>query len=96
MKLSTLLRAKKNWCQNADARDSKGNSVGVLNPAAVCFCLSGALNKCYRPAGNRYWKAQSKLRNAVQSIGGGGIISFNDNAGTTFADIKKVVKLAGI
>jgi hypothetical protein len=96
MKLSTLLRAKKNWCQNADARDLKGYPVGALDPEAVCFCLSGALAKCYANNRTEYLRAFRKLTNAIDSIDGVGIVSFNDNGATTFADIKKVVKLAGI
>lgn len=31
------------WTRGADARDADGDTVGVRNAAAVCWCLKGAL-----------------------------------------------------
>lgn len=40
-----------NWTQGAMARDSDKMSVAELSPAAVCWCLLGAMIACNRQNG---------------------------------------------
>ena len=40
-----LLRAKSRWTKGTFARNRSGGHVGSDSPEAVCWCLSGAINK---------------------------------------------------
>ncbi len=48
MKMHELLATPNDWTQKAYARDINGQKLtDERDPKAVCFCLVGALNKCY-------------------------------------------------
>lgn len=42
-----LLSDKSKWTTGVYARNSRGSEIGVNETDAVCFCLSGAIRKCY-------------------------------------------------
>ena len=42
-----LLSDPKHWTQDANARNSKGVKCELDSPDAQCFCLVGAIYKCY-------------------------------------------------
>ena len=48
MKVYELLKDRKNWTQGFMARRADGIAVGTSDDNAVCWCLIGALYKCYR------------------------------------------------
>lgn len=85
MKLvDTLKRArqliKKGWTQNAYARDRYGNMVDEDSPGAVRWCAAGALHRVTRENIVMWRKAKVLLN---RESGYGGIISLNDDTGTT-------------
>lgn len=41
-----LISDPKRWTRGAYARNEQGAACGARNPAAVCWCASGALIKC--------------------------------------------------
>jgi hypothetical protein len=47
MKAYELLADKKNWTRGANARDAHGFATGALGDDAVCWCIYGAITKCY-------------------------------------------------
>ena len=47
MKMYELLEKPENWTQRANARDANGRDISSYHPDAVCWCLFGAVNKCY-------------------------------------------------
>ena len=47
MTVLELLSDPKRWTQDAFARDSTGFKCDVDAPDAQCFCLLGAIYKCY-------------------------------------------------
>lgn len=47
MKIKELLASPDSWTQGTVAQDAQGNPVGYSNEKAVCWCLLGALMKCY-------------------------------------------------
>lgn len=47
MKVKELLDDKNKWTQGCYARDIHGNELMSDSPYAVCWCLSGAIKKCY-------------------------------------------------
>jgi hypothetical protein len=56
-KTRDILRAKKRWTQGTFAKDANGLPVHSLNKDAVCFCLSGALNKASKSRG---WEGEAR------------------------------------
>jgi hypothetical protein len=96
MKLSTLFRTKKSWCQGWVAKDSAGHPVETNNRNAVSFCLLGGLRRCYFKPGdiNRYVRMRGRIEKCLplnRSISG-----FNDDPSTTFADIRRLIKKAKV
>jgi hypothetical protein len=98
MKVSTLLRVKKNWCQHTSARNASGIAVEVDSSSAKSFCLIGAIRRCYGSTGPENRRAVGRIRQAIRVFAGGPclIAEFNDSPVTTFSQIKKVIKLAKI
>lgn len=47
MTVAELLESPERWTREAVARDSKGLSTYAEDPKAVCWCLAGAILKCY-------------------------------------------------
>jgi len=47
MKIHELLNGASQWTQGTCARDANGDSCSVVGKAAVCWCLLGAICKCY-------------------------------------------------
>ena len=47
MKVHELLSNKSAWIKLSYARDYNNNIVSCLSDEAVCFCLAGAIMKCY-------------------------------------------------
>jgi hypothetical protein len=102
MKILNLLRTKKNWVKHKLAVDSRNRNVAYDDPKAVAWCLLGAGRRCY---GGSRDESDTKLENAIatlfpQFVYGfdkkGDIIAFNNHKDTTFADLRRVVKLAGL
>lgn len=103
MKILNLLRTKKQWCKNKLAIDSRERPIDYADPRAVAWCLLGAECRCY---GMARGEADTKLEKAIATLFPqfiydlghhyGDIVSFNNHKDTTFADIKRVVRLAGV
>ena len=89
MKIKELLSDESKWTQGCMARDEHGYSVDSVNKSAASWCLAGAAQKCY-PPGLNYLGAMSKLDSYIP--GTAGVITFNDHAGTTFADIQRLLQ----
>lgn len=47
MKISELFSDPKAWTKGALARTAGGTGVGAMESKAVCWCLMGAIGKCY-------------------------------------------------
>ena len=76
-----LLAEPRAWTRGACARDPQGNIVGGLDPNAVCWCLSGALE---RVRSHKNWQYSSQVEartaaiNAMRGVMRTDIITFND------------------
>lgn len=72
--------------QGALARDAFGNNILPCDPKATCWCLSGAIDKCYREVNEnaRVWKL-------IEDYVGGSVPDYNDFSLTTFGQIKSMV-----
>ena len=47
MKAYELLSSEDKWTKGYMARDSKGRRVTPNSPEATCWCVLGAISKCY-------------------------------------------------
>lgn len=56
MKIHELLSDPAKWTQDANARDKHGNPVNAESEDAVCWCLIGALYKCYPVDHRKAWE----------------------------------------
>ena len=85
MKVRELLSSREKWTQGESSRDSFGNPVDINSPNAVCWCLSGALYKCYRASKVAF------LMPRVQNLFQVHVIDWNDDPRTRFEDVKALV-----
>lgn len=109
MKVKELLSEETKWTKNHYAKNEEGEPVSSLFSEACCWCLKGAVTKCYyNPAIENYHviqqEAVDKLRAAVKQLFPSRVnhpsrceaATFNDHPETTFADIQKVLELADV
>lgn len=98
MKLQKLFSNSKRWTKGAEARSKTGRSVDPKSRQAVCWCLSGAITKCYSN-----WSERIRVFAKVASFMRAGVMyapyfiaNFNDRPQTTIAQIRKIVKRANV
>lgn len=94
MKPSELLSDESKWTKFYFAKLPNGNGVHWSNRMAKCFCLAGALSRCGKSDAvnlNRVYTVLQKLYPQHASL-----VDFNDHPATTFADIKAVLREAGL
>lgn len=98
MKPSELLVRPEAWTQEVHARASDGSRVGPANPNACCWCLVGALYRCYpqtpddpdcREFCTAYTRVKDKLRHMC---GYSSIARWNDAPSRTHAEVLEVLK----
>jgi hypothetical protein len=87
MKVRELLCDESKWTQYANARDGYGLQTSADSPDAVCWCLSGAIDKCYGDCyGNNHRIWILVLDNLPSAYGIG---YWNDTH--SYEDVKKLV-----
>ena len=85
MKIRELLTDESKWTKWKIAIDISGNIVLPDDPTAVCWCLSGAITKCYTE-----WFDRLRIKSIVQTaINDEYVTIFNDTH--EFEDIKRLV-----
>ncbi len=87
MKVQELLDKPEKWTQNAYARDEIRRSVHYEDPFAVCFCLIGAVRKCY-PIILEREAIEAEIDSELKCWG----FNWNDAPERTFEDIKNLVE----
>lgn len=85
MKVHELLDSPERWTQGWLAKDKEGRHVSVHADNATCFCLVGAVGKCY--SGLRYLNVIEVLEKEI-----GMIARWNDARGRTFDQVKALVE----
>ena len=101
MTVQELLDSPEKWTKYNYARQrfSEENStiVNPEDPVANCWCLHGAIIKCYGRQNDEASEARTKLYKAIEeTYGRKSIAIFNDSLETTFEHIQKVIKKANI
>lgn len=96
-----LFKFPSHWTQRAYARAGKdGPPADITNPAATCFCLTGAVRKVGKngqlPLIRQGELARQYLREAIRLEGyhSMGVVEFNDTPGRKIKDVRAVVKKA--
>jgi hypothetical protein len=85
MKVKELLSDPSKWTQGANARDSRGIRVPSADPEATCFCIVGALLKCYGTTStSKYLKIAAKIQH-------NDVVSWNDAPERTHAEVLELV-----
>jgi hypothetical protein len=97
MKPSELIDSPEKWTKGEYARDASGKSIDFSSNDAQCFCLRGAI---YR-LGDDNDECRQNLHNLSRAVARlypqfWGVTSFNDHPETTFEDVQKVLKEAGL
>lgn len=86
MKVRELLDGPEKWTKGLSARDASGSMVDVDSPYAVCWCLYGAMQRCYGLGTVAISAAYGKVAALV-----GSVVAWNDAPQRTFADVKDTV-----
>lgn len=95
MTVRELLSDPNRWTKCAHARDADGKAVLWTSDEAVCFCLAGAIDRCFRDDPHGKQLAWDKVY-AVVVKRGLGVTGFNDSITTTHKDILAVLDEAGV
>ena len=98
MKVKELLADPARWTQEWFARNADGCKTSSDDGHAVCWCLSGAIKKCYPDLKERE-KATNKLIDVLSDYlpiydGAMGIYIFNDSA--THDQVMEVLEKADV
>lgn len=107
MKIQTLYRRADAWTRNEYARNALGDSCDVDASEAMCFCMLGAIDRCYPLQRDRVRVINQVFRTVRKTLGlpvrGSDvysrrltIASWNDQAGRTIQEIRRVVRMAGV
>lgn len=90
MKVYELLNSPNKWIQKDFAHDSNENNVWPSNKDAVCWCLDGALRKCYLNE-SQYWDMVNIITNYLNiDYSPAAIHLWNDAA--TYEDVINLCK----
>ncbi len=89
MKPSDYIR--KGWCQESFAKTKTGNIVYGDDPAAVCWCLDGAIDAaCGRLHSDEKENITAKLREKIDNY-----IGWNDTPGRTQQEVIDLLESIG-
>jgi len=87
-----LLSDESKWCNGYFAKDKNGNKVSSKDPSACCWCLLGAVRKCFG-GGSPYIEHELKISSAISrlfNIGNVDVVRFNDTH--SYADVRRVLE----
>ena len=85
MKVKELLTDETKWTKRVFARTAGGFRVSPTNKDATCWCLLGAIERCY--PGSQYCAIRDKVIGFLQYP----ISLWNDSPNRTFKDVKNLV-----
>ena len=91
MKVRELLDQPEKWTRNVLARDIMGQTCDLHSAYATCWCLAGAVGRCY-PEPDRHDSVLKQIRLAIYGRGSGLIGTWNDAPGRTFEEVKELVE----
>lgn len=80
----------------AATRKSGGRSVAPCSRDAACWCLTGAIEKCYPTQGLKSIVRDAVLREIRETHPEDSIASWNDGKDRTFGQVRALVEKLGI
>ena len=86
MKVKELLDSSDKWTQGTDAEKRDGQETHPDDPEAACWCLLGAIEKCY-PVEER-GSIYERIIEAIKEVQ---ISQWNDSPLRTFDDVQRLV-----
>ena len=93
MKIKELL-TKENWIKGFESLDQDGGPMNPRSEYAFCWCIVGAINKCYqkddKERNNVLYAIQAKIGHRGDAELG--VSGWNDKEERTFEDVKKLVE----
>ncbi len=87
MKAYELLNSPEKWTQGAYARDKYNETISSESPAAVKWCVHGAITKCYGRAGAKGEECMMRLIHQKGSVS-----RWNDSRLTTWEEVRATLK----
>lgn len=90
--VAELLEAPERWTQGTYSKSESGDSVYPRNPAAVCWCLLGAIDEVY-DVGDPRKKAYEAMQKTIDKCM---LTMWNDAPERTHAEVLAAVRKAGI
>lgn len=91
------------WCQGEYATADSFSDVAPDSERAACFCIMGALMRCYGTGSYAYTQAVEKaaacLPSSVPVLGisaGARLVRWNDMKGRTKQDVVQLLQEAGV
>ena len=94
MTLQELFADKSKWTKHHFALDASGAKCDITADEAVCWCVMGALAKCYINT-SEHNKAIDRILKVLKGRHVY-IAEWNDDPTTTIEDIRQVVKEANV
>lgn len=88
MKMLELLSDPTKWIQGAFARDADGVNVSSQNKEAVCWCLQGALIRCY-VGSLEYSVVKNKIIKELVLVD---FARWNDDPSRTYQDVQTLLQ----
>ncbi len=94
MKIHQLLSTPDKWTQRAFAKTETGEITGSLAPEAKCWCLVGAIAKCYDDQSSNGFEMRTAVTRSLMMAAGNpeNIVKWNDDPSRTHAEVLELVK----
>lgn len=98
MKVKDLLYCPEKWLKKSFAKDENGRTCCSSSEAAACWCLTGAILKCYpTDTLEKYNRYCDIIDSVLEYIAPHTTIAvYNDLDSTSFEDIRKLVETLNI
>ncbi len=100
--IADMFRSPGTWTQGRYARDAEGNTCGIDNPKASCWCATGALMKVFTSEVEdeayfaAYFAAKNSIRTTLADVytEARGIESWNDQLDRKVEDVVELFEEA--
>jgi hypothetical protein len=92
-----LLSDESKWTKGCFARNTDGDSVSPESAEACCWCLDGAIIRCFADspddtaAHDAIWWTLLEACNQPSTCADSGIAGFNDYSKTTYEDVRELL-----
>jgi len=88
MKIRELLDSPEKWTKQWYAYNKEGRRTNCSDDDATCWCLMGAVAKCY---GSNI-KEEKQIIQLLNKETGGNVVEWNDNPERKFDEVKALVE----